>query len=108
MKNKPNKSYGFEEELDNVDPSDWLPNDPNNDTTDKPNAKAVEEVAQKAGFTGREPEPVKEPDVQINIRTKQSVADKFRKLGAAQEPKWPINYTLERAVAALERELVVL
>lgn len=109
---KKRAGLGFEDELDNLDIKDWnagkgshkrAPIDP----------QAVREVARQQGFTSREPvsepleapKPKKELTDQINIRAKLSVIEAFKALSAAQEPKWPLGYTLERALAALRREL---
>jgi len=99
------KDYGFGSELDNIDASEWTPETPTNDQAPvkKPKAEQVKKVAEKAGFTSREPVPAKENV--ITIRAKQSAIDEFRDLAKSQEPKWPQGYTFERALAALKREL---
>lgn len=101
-----NKDYGFSDELDNLDISDWQPSS-TPEAVNKPGLNEVKKVAEKAGFTSREPQeaPKKEPEGQITIRGKQSVMDAFRDVSASQEPKWPLGYTLERALLALQREL---
>ena len=99
-------SYDFGGELEQIDPNAWTPKPPTNDP--KPEPQAVREIAQRSGFTSRQPAkaaPKAEPVGQINIRAKQSVIDDFHALGQAQEPKWPSGYVLERALAALKREL---
>ncbi len=101
-----NKDYGFSDELDNLDISDWAP-ESSQGVVKKPALNEVKRVAEEAGFTSREPRELikKEPEGQITIRGKQSVVDEFRELAAAQEPKWPLGYTLERALLALQQEL---
>lgn len=98
---------GFDDELDGVasEFKDWTPQKKANDTA--VDLKASREAAEELGFTSREPKaaPQKEPEGQLNIRAKQSVIDDFKALGRSQEPKWPNGYVLERAMAALKREL---
>ena len=107
MNGEPSKSYDFGDELDSMSADDWTPRKEANDTAPKPDLEQVAEVAEKAGFTSREPKPVKqkEPDDQITIRSKKIVIDGFRAFASSQEPKWPLGYTLERALASLKKEL---
>jgi hypothetical protein len=78
---------------------------------------AVRAIAEEAKFVSREPAksrespPIKkEPrrhrtgrNVQVNIKALQDTVDRFNAIVHAQ--KWVTGYVLERAVAALEREL---
>lgn len=108
MSGDPHKEYDFGAELDGLKADEWTPHAPGNDQAkQKPNLDQVREIAEKEGFTSREPKAPqkKEPEGQITIRAKQSVIDEFRGLSASQSPKWPLGYTLERALAALKREL---
>lgn len=107
MNNEPHKSYDFGDELENVDIAEWTPSAPTNDAKPDPSPEAVRKVAEQAGFTSREPKaaPKKEPEDQITIRGKQSVIASFRAFASTQEPKWPLGYTLERALAALKNEM---
>ena len=80
-------------------------------------AEAVRAVAEEANFVSREPAKPrksaslkKEPrrhrtgrNVQVNIKARQDTVDRFNAIVEAQE--WVTGYVLERAVAALEREL---
>lgn len=101
------KSYGFDTDLEDLDTADWTPHAQTNDTEPKPDLKQVREIAEKEGFTSREPKAAdtKEPQDQITIRGPKRVMDDFRAFGAAQAPKWPHGYLLERALDALKKEL---
>lgn len=99
-----NKDYGFGDELDRIDVDEWAP-ESLNDEIISPRLEQVKKVAEKAGFTSREPAKRKEPDSQITIRGKYSVIEGFRDFASDQEPKWPLGYALERALIALKREL---
>ncbi len=80
-------------------------------------AEAVRAVAEESNFVSREPaKPRKSPalkkeprrhrtgrNVQVNIKALQDTVDRFNAIVEAQ--KWVTGYVLERAVAALEREL---
>ena len=80
-------------------------------------AEAVRAVAEETNFVNREPAKPrksissrKEPrrhrtgrNVQVNIKALQETVDRFNAIVDAQ--KWVTGYVLERAVAALEREL---
>jgi len=107
MNGEPHKTYDFGEEIEDFKPEDWSPNPVTDDQETKPSREEVSKVAEAAGFTSREPKPMpkKEPEGQITIRGKQRVMDEFRDFAASQEPKWPLGYTLERALVALKREL---
>jgi hypothetical protein len=80
--------------------------------------EAVRAVAEAAQFRSREPEPAvakKKPapkahrrhrtgrNIQINIKLRPETLDAFYRIADSQ--KWVLGETLERAVAALEREL---
>lgn len=108
MNGEPKKEYDFGSELDELDDTaNWTPNTEANDPEPKPDMDKMRQIAEDQGFTSREPKsaPVKEPEGQITIRGKARVMDDFRDFSASQEPKWPLGYTLERALAALKREL---
>jgi hypothetical protein len=107
MNGEPHKNYDFGEEIDDFKADDWTPNPVTNDEKPRPSKEQVAEVAAAQGFTSREPkpEPQKELEGQITIRGKQRTMEEFRAFAASQEPKWPLGYTLERALAALKREL---
>jgi len=96
------KDYGFGGELDEVNVDDWAPETGANDAK-APALEDVKKVAEKAGFTSREPKSDKQNVV--TIRCKQTAIDDFKNLAKSQEPKWPQGYTFERAIAALKREL---
>lgn len=86
---------------------DWTPNDATND--ERPDKNAIDEAAEKVGFTSREPKaaPAAEPETSaiFSMRAKTAVIDEFKAFANEQEPKWPQGYVLERALAALKREL---
>jgi|AntAceMinimDraft_11_1070367.scaffolds.fasta_scaffold62753_2 hypothetical protein len=113
MGDKKPAGLGFESELEDL--GQWA-------GTPESSRKAVDthlvrSTAAKEGFVSREakPEratkpgkgrpPKKERTDQINFRAKVKVLEAFRAIGAQQEPEWPLGYTLERAVAALTKEL---
>ncbi len=116
---KQRADLGFEDEFENLNLSDWTPEQSANDRA-KVDSVAVRTAAEKEGFTSREPQPAKPPKArptkpsnkpkkaptdQLNIRTKVSAIDEFKALCDAQEPKWPLGYAFERALAALKREV---
>ena len=82
-----------------------------------PPAEQVRAVSQAANFKSREPaaakteKPAKRAarrfrtgrNVQFNIKALQETVDAFYAITEAQ--KWVFGYTLERAMAALKREL---
>jgi len=110
MTGEPKKEYDFGAELDELDKTtaaDWTPHAQTNDAEPKPDMDKMREIAEGQGFTSREPKaaPEKEPEGQITIRGKARVMDDFRNFAASREPKWPLGYTLERALAALKREV---
>ncbi len=104
IKEKP-ADLGFDDVFNDLDINTWTPNTPKNDV--KPDKKVVKKVAEKAGFSSREPDAKieEEPETQINIKAKKSAIDTFRELCKTQSPKWPQGYAFEKAVAALKREL---
>jgi hypothetical protein len=83
-----------------------------------PAAEQVRAVAQAAKFRSREPTtpkadtpPKRAPrlhrtgrNVQFNVKAKQDTVDAIYAITEAH-PGWVLGYTLERAVAALKREL---
>ncbi|MBZ5604540.1 MAG: stability/partitioning determinant [Acidobacteriia bacterium] len=89
-------------------------------TTDKtaPPAEQVREVSLAAQFRSREPQvtksqqkPARAPrihrtgrNVQFNVKASQETVDAIYSITDAH-PGWVLGYTLERAVAALKREL---
>ena len=99
------QNLGFEDAFDQVKPARWplpeksISNDREVDTAD------LKKVAEATGFVSGHVQTPKEPTDQINFRAKVSTIGDFRALCKAQEPSWPYGYGLERAVAALKREL---
>ena len=99
------QSLSFEDAFDQVKPDRWplpeksISDDHGVDTAD------LKQVAEATGFVSRHIQSPKEPTDQINFRAKVSTIRDFRALCEAQEPSWPYGYGLERAVAALKREL---
>ena len=99
------QSLGFENVFEQVKPDGWTPpkkrirNERPVDTAD------IKQVAEATGFISRKAHRTKEPTDQINFRAKVSTIMTFRALCEAQEPSWPYGYGLERAIAALQREL---
>jgi hypothetical protein len=103
-----NERAGFLD-LEPIDVSGFAPEPPK----EKASAQQVKKVAEKAQFKSREPQETKskrEPRVyrtgrntQFNIKTTAAAADAFYRL--ADQNDWVLGETLERAVAALEREL---
>ena len=99
------QNLGFEDAFDQVKPDQWtvpeksISNDHEVGTTD------LKQVAEATGFVSRQIQTLKKPTAQINFRAKVSTLADFRALCGAQEPSWPYGYGLERAVAALKREL---
>lgn len=86
--------------------------------TKAPAAEDVKALAKAANFPSREPKPViaKVPEkraprihrtgrnVQFNVKASQATIDAIYAITEAHEG-WVLGYTLERAVAALKREL---
>ena len=101
------KTFDFGDELNDLASESWVAPQSEDNSTPKPDLDQVREIAEEQGFTSREPRqaPQKEPEGQITIRGKQSVMENFRHFAFSQEPRWPLGYTLERALAALKREL---
>ncbi len=99
------QDLGFGDAFEQVKPDRWrlpeksISNDRSVDTAD------LKQVAEATGFVSRQVHRPKEPTGQINFRAKVSAIMNFRALCEAQEPSWPYGYGLERAVAALKREL---
>jgi hypothetical protein len=83
-----------------------------------PPQEQVRAVAQTANFTSREAPRVPSPapkkrtarvhrtgrNVQFNLKASQETVDAFYAVTDAN-PGWVLGYTLERAIAALQREL---
>jgi len=73
----------------------------------------IRKVSEGAQFRSREPEqkmPRREPrryrtgrDAQFNIKADPKIVDAFYNISDTQD--WVLGYTLERAVAALQKEL---
>ena len=99
------QSLGFEDVFEQVKPDRWTPqkkrirNEHPVDTAD------IKQVAEATGFMSRKAHRAKEPTGQINFRAKVGTIMTFRALCEAQEPSWPYGYGLERAIAALQKEL---
>ena len=99
------QNLGFEDAFDQAKPDRWplpeksISNDREIDTAD------LKQVAEATGFVSGQVQTPKEPTDQINFRAKVNTIGDFRALCKAQEPSWPYGYGLERAVAALKREL---
>jgi hypothetical protein len=84
-------------------------------------AEAVRAVAEGSDFRSREPAPAPSPkkataekerrryttgrNVQLNIKVRSETLDAFYSIADAE--KWVLGETLERAVAALQKELGV-
>jgi hypothetical protein len=80
-------------------------------------AEAVRAVAEKSEFRSREPAPAPKKttaererrryttgrNVQLNIKARSETLDAFYSIADAE--KWVLGETLERAVAALQREI---
>ncbi len=79
-------------------------------------AEAVRAVAEGSDFRSREPAPAKKAtvekerrryttgrNVQLNIKVRSETLDAFYSIADAE--KWVLGETLERAVAALQREI---
>lgn len=106
QKDASGSDFGFDDALDDAasEFKDWQGGAATNDAK-RPDPVATREAAQEAGFTSREAAPKKEPSDQVSIRAKKSVIDEFKAFCKAQEPEWPQGYALERAMAALKKEL---
>jgi len=108
MSNEPGKKYDFSNELDDLIADEWTPHAKANDgESKKVDLEQVREIAEGQGFSSREPKPTvqKEPEGQVLIRAKVSVIEDFKAFGKAQKPRWPHSYILERALAALKKEM---
>ena len=111
---KPRASI-FEDGLD-VDVSDFLVKRRLDDRA--PPQEQVRAVAEAVNFRSREasPVPANSPkkragrvhrtgrNVQFNIKASQETVEAFYAL-TEEHPGWVLGYTLERAIAALKREL---
>jgi len=105
----------FEDPLD-VDMSDFAVKTRTDDKA--PPQEQVRALAEAVNFRSREatPTPINSPkkragrvhrtgrNVQFNIKASQETVDEFYTLTEAH-PGWVLGYTLERAIAALKREL---
>lgn len=105
----------FEDSLD-LDVSDFAVKKRIDDRA--PPQEQVRALAEAVNFRSREasPTPVSSPkkragrvhrtgrNVQFNIKASQETVDDFYALTEAH-PGWVLGYTLERAIAALKREL---
>jgi hypothetical protein len=82
-------------------------------TTPAPAPEKLKRVSEEANFKSREPEqkrPKREPrryrtgrNAQFNVKADPVVIEDIYAISEAQ--KWVLGYTLERAVAALKREM---
>lgn len=104
-------NFGFDDALEDAasEFADWTPDKPVNDKPPVVDKAVSREAAADLGFTSREAKPAsrpdKEPDEQVLIRGPRRVVQEFRKFGKTQTPKWPHALVLERAMAALKREM---
>jgi hypothetical protein len=97
----------FEE--DDFDVSSFTPKKP---VTSEPQAEAVRAVSETADFRSREPVQGKKPDrrhrtgrnEQLNLKVTAKARDLFYAI--TDQQGWVQGFTFERAVAALERELL--
>ena len=117
MSKEPSKTYDFGAELDDVDISQLVSTTPTNEGDKAPPAEQVRQVAEKAGYTSREAKslkskknPVRKRRVyrtgrneQFNDRVRPAVIEGYHQI--AEKKNWVMGETLERALAALQREL---
>jgi hypothetical protein len=110
------------EDGDDIDLSSFKPKEPADRMA--PPAEQVKTVSESANFRSREPtneasaspsppeasKPKRQPrthrtgrNVQFNVKASQDAVDAFYRISDEQE--WVLGETLERALAALEREL---
>ena len=99
------QSLGFENVFEQVKPDGWTPPKKSIPTDRRVDTADIKQVAEATGFISRKSHRAKEPTGQINFRAKLSTIMTFRALCEAQDPSWPYGYGLERAIAALQREL---
>ena len=99
------QDLGFGDEFEEVKPDRWRLPEKSISKERSVNTADLKQVAEATGFVSRQVHRSKEPTDQINFRAKVSAIKDFRALCEAQEPSWPYGYGLERAVAALKREL---
>ena len=99
------QNLGFEDAFDQVKPDRWSRPEKSISSNHEVDTAALKQVAEATGFMSGQVQTPKEPTDQINFRAKVSTIGDFRALCKAQEPSWPYGYGLERAVAALTREL---
>ena len=92
------KQYGFGDELDDLSA---LSDNGVHDIDSMPPKKAVKKVAEAAGWTSRDPDPM----AIFSVRAPKPLIKEFKDLAATQTPKWPHAYVLERALEALKREI---
>jgi hypothetical protein len=96
-------------EGDDFDLSAFTPKKP---ATSEPLAEAVRAISETADFRSREPLQRKKPDrrhrtgrnEQLNLKVTSKARDMFYAI--TEQQGWVQGFTFERAVAALERELL--
>lgn len=94
-------SLGFDQEFEQLDPTEWAPKPP------RPlNTTAVRSVAQQAGFVSREPQLVRGRrtgrNQQLNLKVRPDTARIFYAI--ADRHGWVLGEAFEHAVALLEKE----
>lgn len=111
---KERADLGFGDELDEFNPSDWVPEPKHRPANDRP-AESLK-AAEAAGFRSREPkakpkqgtagEPPRRRrtgrNAQFNLKAKPETIAAFCAIADLQG--WGLGETLEHAVALLERE----
>ena len=101
----------FEKPKPKVDVSGFAPRA---EAEARPRPEDLEELTRGSKFRSREgtkpgtrpgppTTPPNRPDVEFNIRATQQVIDEFKAL--SEEMDWPDGLTLEKALAALKREM---
>jgi hypothetical protein len=102
---------------DDFDVGDFAPKRPKSDPKSEAAPDAVRAVSEASSFRSRDPvaakaeePPRREPrryrtgrNVQLNVKVRAETLDAFHAIADAQG--WVLGETLERAVAALEREI---
>ncbi len=106
-------NFGFDEGLDSAaaDFQDWTPDEATNDRQPA-DRSAVRKAAEEVGYTDREPKSTAPPQAagqkeegSLTVRAKTTVINDFKAFAKEQTPKWPHSFVLERAMAALRREM---
>lgn len=109
---KERASLGFDDELENFDPTDWSPKQTNTGSG-KPKPEDTKEAAKAAGFKSREPAKLEPPkqqrrrrtgrNAQFNIKARQETIDAFCEIADGQG--WGLGETLEQAVELMQKKL---